>query len=137
MHGTTVPLDAGRQQSVARLEALARLMDGAFVLPGTTIRFGLDGIAGAGIISCSRTPIITDRARPDARWIVIYFGSSPPFGGILRERCRRSSRTRRLGRWISQELLATAPGFNSTTGGGEGAEFGVCHAYHPWLQFLV
>jgi hypothetical protein len=46
MHGTTVPLDVGRQQSVARLEALARLMDGAFVVPGTTIRFGLDGIIG-------------------------------------------------------------------------------------------
>jgi len=46
MHGTTVPLDTGTQQSVARLEALARLMDGAFVLPGTTIRFGLDGIIG-------------------------------------------------------------------------------------------
>ena len=46
MRGTTVPLDTGAQQSVARLEALARLMDGAFVLPGTTIRFGLDGIIG-------------------------------------------------------------------------------------------
>ena len=46
MHGTTVPLDTGTQQSVARLEALARLMDGAFVLPGTTIRFGLDGLIG-------------------------------------------------------------------------------------------
>ena len=43
MHGTTVPLDTGEQQSVARLDALACLMDGAFVLPGTTIRFGLDG----------------------------------------------------------------------------------------------
>jgi hypothetical protein len=31
---------------VARLEALARLMDGAFVVPGTSIRFGLDGITG-------------------------------------------------------------------------------------------
>ena len=28
---------------MARLEAVARLMDGAFVVPGTTIRFGLDG----------------------------------------------------------------------------------------------
>ena len=27
-----------------RLEALAKLMDGAFVIPGTTVRFGLDGI---------------------------------------------------------------------------------------------
>jgi hypothetical protein len=46
MHGTTVPLDTAKQESAARLEALARLMDGAFVLPGTTIRFGLDGIIG-------------------------------------------------------------------------------------------
>jgi len=34
------------EQSVARLEALARLMDGAFVLPGTNIRLGLDAIIG-------------------------------------------------------------------------------------------
>ena len=33
-------------QSVARLEGLARLMDGAFVLPGTNIRLGLDVIIG-------------------------------------------------------------------------------------------
>src|SRR4026209_2789943 len=46
MRGTTVPLDPGKQQSMARLEALAQLMDGAFVIPGTTIRFGLDGIIG-------------------------------------------------------------------------------------------
>lgn len=42
----TLPLDGRTQQSLARLEALAKLMDGAFVLPGTTIRFGLDGIIG-------------------------------------------------------------------------------------------
>jgi hypothetical protein len=46
MHGTGTTLDGRTQQSVARLEALARLMDGAFVLPGTTIRFGFDGIIG-------------------------------------------------------------------------------------------
>lgn len=34
------------QQSLARLEALAKLMDGAFVIPGTGIRMGLDGIIG-------------------------------------------------------------------------------------------
>lgn len=33
-------------QSVARLEALAKLMDGAFVIPGTNIRMGLDGLIG-------------------------------------------------------------------------------------------
>lgn len=32
--------------SVARLEALAKLMDGAFVIPGTNIRMGLDGLIG-------------------------------------------------------------------------------------------
>ena len=46
MHTRTAPLDTGKQQSMVRLEALARLMDGAFVVPGTTIRFGLDGIIG-------------------------------------------------------------------------------------------
>jgi hypothetical protein len=35
-----------QQDSLARLEALARLMDGAFVIPGTNIRMGLDGIIG-------------------------------------------------------------------------------------------
>jgi Domain of unknown function (DUF4112) len=39
MHGS-------KAQSVARLEALAKLMDGAFVIPGTNIRMGLDGIIG-------------------------------------------------------------------------------------------
>jgi hypothetical protein len=33
-------------RSVARLEGLARLMDGAFVLPSTNIRLGLDVIIG-------------------------------------------------------------------------------------------
>ena len=46
MRSTTVPLDNSTQQSMARLEALARLMDGAFVIPGTTFRFGLDGVIG-------------------------------------------------------------------------------------------
>ena len=36
----------GTEESVARIEALARLMDGAFVLPGTNIRLGLDSIIG-------------------------------------------------------------------------------------------
>ena len=41
MQGRTIPLHAGLQQSVARLEALAQLMDGAFVVPGTTISMAL------------------------------------------------------------------------------------------------
>jgi hypothetical protein len=46
MHGTTVPLHDRTQESLLRLEALAKLMDGAFVIPGTTIRLGLDGLIG-------------------------------------------------------------------------------------------
>ena len=33
-------------ETLARLDALSRLLDNAFVLPGTNIRFGLDGIIG-------------------------------------------------------------------------------------------
>ena len=34
------------QTSLARLEALAKLMDGAFRIPGTSTRLGLDGVIG-------------------------------------------------------------------------------------------
>ena len=47
MRTTDRPLYTGStDQSVARVEALARLMDGAFVIPGTNIRMGLDGLIG-------------------------------------------------------------------------------------------
>jgi hypothetical protein len=43
--GTTfAPLT--REQRVARLEALAKLLDVAFILPGTNIRYGIDGLIG-------------------------------------------------------------------------------------------
>jgi hypothetical protein len=47
MHGTVerYPTDH-MEQSVARLEGFARLMDGVFVVPGTNIRLGLDAIVG-------------------------------------------------------------------------------------------
>jgi hypothetical protein len=77
MQGRTIPLDAGRQQAVARLEALARLMDGAFIIPGTSIRFGLDGIIGlvpvagdviAGLVS---TYLIWEARQLGApRWLI-------------------------------------------------------------------
>jgi len=35
-----------REQRLARLEAIARLLDVAFVLPGTNIRYGIDGLIG-------------------------------------------------------------------------------------------
>jgi hypothetical protein len=46
MHGSFKITPGGPEESVARLEALGRLMDGAFVLPGTNIRVGLDAIIG-------------------------------------------------------------------------------------------
>ena len=35
-----------REQRIARLEALAKLLDIAFMLPGTKIRYGIDGLIG-------------------------------------------------------------------------------------------
>ena len=35
-----------REQRLARLDALARLLDVAFTLPGTNIRYGIDGLIG-------------------------------------------------------------------------------------------
>ncbi|MFO1107610.1 MAG: DUF4112 domain-containing protein [Bradyrhizobium sp.] len=43
--GTTfAPLT--REQRLARLEALAKLLDVAFIVPGTNIRYGIDGLIG-------------------------------------------------------------------------------------------
>ena len=35
-----------REQRLARLDALANLLDVAFILPGTNIRYGIDGLIG-------------------------------------------------------------------------------------------
>jgi hypothetical protein len=35
-----------REQRLARIDALSRLLDTAFIIPGTGIRFGLDGLIG-------------------------------------------------------------------------------------------
>lgn len=35
-----------REQRIARLEALAKLLDVAFIVPGTNVRYGIDGIIG-------------------------------------------------------------------------------------------
>ena len=38
--------DLTREQRFARIEALAKLLDVAFILPGTNIRYGIDGLIG-------------------------------------------------------------------------------------------
>ena len=35
-----------REQRIARIDALATLMDTAFIIPGTNIRFGIDALIG-------------------------------------------------------------------------------------------
>jgi len=46
MHGTYRMSAGGTQESIARVEALAKLMDGTFLVPGTNIRLGLDAVIG-------------------------------------------------------------------------------------------
>ena len=72
------PNNAARtEQSLARLDALARLMDSAFVIPGTSIRMGLDGLIGlvpvagdlvAGLISSYL--IWEARQLGASRWVI-------------------------------------------------------------------
>ena len=40
------PGEASRVDTMKRLDALATLLDSAFVIPGTNFRFGVDGIIG-------------------------------------------------------------------------------------------
>lgn len=77
MNASRVEVAPDVHQSLARLEALARLMDGAFVLPGTNLRFGLEAIVGlvpvagdmiAGLVS---TYLIWEARQLGApRWLV-------------------------------------------------------------------
>ena len=43
---TTTILSNDVEQSLVRLEAVAKLMDGAIVIPGTDLRIGLDAVIG-------------------------------------------------------------------------------------------
>jgi len=38
--------ERSHEEALARLEALAKLLDGAFLIPGTNTRIGLDGLIG-------------------------------------------------------------------------------------------
>jgi hypothetical protein len=65
------------EQSLARLDALAKLFDSAFVIPGTNIRMGLDGIIGlvpiAGdLISALMSSYLIWEARQlgASRWVI-------------------------------------------------------------------
>jgi len=46
-HSTANPFgNLTREQRLARLDALAKLLDVAFIVPGTNIRYGIDGLIG-------------------------------------------------------------------------------------------
>ena len=46
-HSSANPFaDLTREQRLARLDALAKLLDVAFIVPGTNIRYGIDGLIG-------------------------------------------------------------------------------------------
>src|SRR6202012_4636118 len=46
-HSSANPFgDLTREQRMARLDAIAKLLDVAFILPGTNIRYGIDGLIG-------------------------------------------------------------------------------------------
>jgi len=46
-HSSANPFgDLTREQRLARLDAIAKLLDVAFIVPGTKIRYGIDGLIG-------------------------------------------------------------------------------------------
>ena len=87
-------------QSVARINALAMLMDAAFVIPGTTIKMGLDGllglvpVAGDMIASVISSYIVWEARQLGApQWLIARMlmnvvidtavGSVPIFGDVF------------------------------------------------------
>ena len=71
------PYNPRAEQSLARIEALAKLFDSAFVIPGTNIRMGLDGIIGlvpiAGdLVSALMSSYLIWEARQlgASRWVI-------------------------------------------------------------------
>ncbi|MDB5591061.1 DUF4112 domain-containing protein [Enterovirga sp.] len=59
---------ADRDETLARLDALSRLLDSAFVVPGTNVRFGIDGLIGlvpgiGDLVSCALSSYLIWEAR--------------------------------------------------------------------------
>jgi hypothetical protein len=110
-----------REQRLARLDALARLLDVAFVLPGTNIRYGIDGIIGlipvvGDIIAAALSLWLVREARAlGAPWHVTarmlgnvaiqgVVGTVPVAGDALDVLFRANMRNMRLlRRWIDRQ----------------------------------
>ena len=80
----------GREESLARLETLAHLMDTAFVIPGINRRVGFDALIGlvpvigdvAGMVISSY--VVYEAKRLGApRWLIARMGLNVAFDGLL------------------------------------------------------
>jgi hypothetical protein len=110
-----------REQRLARLEALAKLLDIAFILPGTKIRYGVDGIIGlipvvGGIIATALSLWLVREARAlGAPWHITarmlgnvaiqgVVGTVPVAGDAFDVLFRANIRNvRMLRRWIDRQ----------------------------------
>jgi Domain of unknown function (DUF4112) len=110
-----------REQRLARLEALAKLLDIAFILPGTKIRYGVDGIIGlipvvGGIVATALSLWLVREARAlGAPWHITarmlgnvaiqgVVGTVPVAGDAFDVLFRANIRNvRMLRRWIDKQ----------------------------------
>jgi hypothetical protein len=110
-----------RGQRLARLEMIAKLLDVAFILPGTKIRYGVDGIVGlipvvGDIIATALSLWVVREARAlGAPWhltarmlgnvaIQGVFGTVPVAGDAFDVLFRANMRNARLlRRWLEQQ----------------------------------
>jgi hypothetical protein len=110
-----------REQRLARLEAVAKVLDVAFVLPGTNIRYGLDGliglipVVGDLIVTALSLWLVREARALGAPWHIMarmlanvgvqgVVGMVPVAGDALDVLFRANVRNARLlRRWIDQE----------------------------------
>jgi len=110
-----------REQRLKRLEALAKLLDIAFILPGTNIRYGIDGIIGlipvvGDIIATALSLFLVREARAlGAPWHVVarmlgniavqgVVGTVPVAGDAFDVLFRANMRNARiLRRWLERQ----------------------------------
>jgi uncharacterized protein DUF4112 len=110
-----------REQRLARLDSLAQLLDVAFVLPGTNIRYGIDGLIGlipvlGDLITTAISLWLVNEARAlGAPWHVTArmlgnvaldgaVGMVPLFGDAFDVMFRANVRNMRLlRRWIDRQ----------------------------------
>jgi hypothetical protein len=110
-----------REQRLARLDAVAKLLDIAFILPGTNIRYGIDGIIGmipvvGDIIATALSLFLVREARAlGAPWHVVarmlgnvavqgVIGTVPVAGDAFDVLFRANMRNARiLRRWLERQ----------------------------------